>query len=308
MLRSFILSIAATTALAATPPDGALYLAEVGAEASHEVKDGHLIMRIPVEATNVSDVVFRQDTKDASLFWLELHMDEWRDPGDRVYHFEPSSEEFGSFSVGGSKIHRDGCSWQMKFTSKENALKAFQAVTKAYQLDEAHALNETDKGDWLPVPDGYVWPLPAENAPDFNRSRKKLDELSEDYQNAIKAHWPDEELPEQVEIAEADLNEDRVPELFLAIPAYSGTGGTYFEILTSAEGVAYKSVGHVGGWGVQFLKQKNGWFQIESMSRAGSGDITRCLETFGSEAYETTRNESHNYHTGKVTVRDFNAE
>ena len=307
MLRATILSLllmATTVAVGAAPPDGTLYLAEAGLEASHEVKDGYLIMRIPVVRVSVADTVLRPDTEDASLFWLELHMEEWRDPGDCVYHFEPSSQKFNSFSVGGSKLHPEGCSWRMKFISKEDALKAFQAVAKSYQLSDAHALNKVQEGDWLPVPDGYVWPPPTENAPRFSPSRKKLNELSVSYRKAMENHWPDDKLPEKVEMAEVDLDQDGTPELFIGIPAYSGTGGTCFKILTSQAGKEYKSIGSVLGWGFQFRKKKNGWFQIEGMSRAGPGNFTRYLMAFGSDGYETMRNEGHNHITGKVTVRD----
>ena len=54
--------------------------------------------------------------------------------------------------------------------------------------------------DWLPIPDGYVWPQVAEKAPEFNPVWKKFSELDESQRNAIQANcWPGEKVPERSE-------------------------------------------------------------------------------------------------------------
>jgi len=168
--------------------------------------------------------------------------------------------------------------------------------------------DDNQSGDWLPIPDGYVWPKSAEKAPQFDPVWKKLSELDENQRNAIKGNWPDEKLPERVEIAAVDLNADGKPEIFVGVPDYSGTGGTFYEILSTKDGMAYRSVGGIQGWGIQFLVRKNGWLQIEGRSRAGGGNYTRYLMTFGADGYEISRNEGHDYNNHKVTIRTTDAE
>lgn len=121
---------------------------------------------------------------------------------------------------------------------------------------------------------------------------------------AIAGHWPDEKAPEQVEVAEADLNGDGRPELFVGIPIYSGTGGTFYTILSTTDGKTYAGIGDIQGWGFKFLVRKNGWFQVEGMSRGGGGNYTRCLLTFVGEGYVITRNEGHDFNAGRVTIRE----
>lgn len=163
-------------------------------------------------------------------------------------------------------------------------------------------------GDWLPTPDGYTWPASAEKAPDFKTTWKKFEELEATKRAAIEANWPDEKTPKEVELAEVDLNNDGRLEIFVGVPIYSGTGGTFYEILSTKDGKSYTSVGNIQGSGIQFLARKNGWFQIEGMSRGGGGNFTRCLMSFIGEGYEITRNEGHDFNAGKVTVRDTKEE
>jgi hypothetical protein len=162
--------------------------------------------------------------------------------------------------------------------------------------------------DWLPIPDDYVWPTAVDKEPDFNPKSKKLDELEITQRKAIEDNWPDGETPERVEITEVDLNGDGRSEVFVCIPIYSGTGGTFYEILSMKDGKTYVSIGGIQGWGFKFLVRKNGWFQVEGMSRGGGGNYTRYLMTFVGEGYEITRNEGHDFNTGKVTIRETKAE
>lgn len=168
--------------------------------------------------------------------------------------------------------------------------------------------DDNQAGDWLPIPDGYVWPHATDKVPDFSPKSKKLDDLEATQRKAIEDNWPDDKTPEQVEIAEVDLNGDGRPELFVGVPIYSGTGGTFYDILSTKDGKTYASIGGILGWGFEFLVQKNGWFQIEGMSRGGGGNYTRYLMTFIGHEYEITRNEGHDFNTGKVTIRETKAE
>ena len=163
--------------------------------------------------------------------------------------------------------------------------------------------DDNQTGDWLPIPDGYVWPKAANKSPDFKSAWKKLSELTESQRIAITANWPDEKAPERVEIATVDLNGDGNSEIFFGVPVLSGTGGTFYEILSTKDGKTYRSVGGIQGWGFQFLVTKSGWLQIEGMSRGGGGNYTRYLMTFTKDAYKVSRNEGHDYNNHKVTIR-----
>lgn len=164
-------------------------------------------------------------------------------------------------------------------------------------------------GSWLPIPDGYTWPTAAEKAPDFKSNWKNLADLKTAHRKAIEGNWPgDEKPPERVEISEVDLNGDGRPEIFVGIPSYGGTGGTFYEILSTKDGKTYTCVGDTQGWGFKFLVRKNGWFQIEGMSRCGGGNYTRYLMTFVGKGYKTTRIEGHDFNAGKVTVGKTKAE
>ena len=160
-------------------------------------------------------------------------------------------------------------------------------------------------GDWLPIPDGYVWPKAAKEAPTFETETHLLTELSEDKRDAVRKFWPLEEMPERVELAEIDLNCDGRNELLVVIPALGGTGGRFYAIITPVNEKTYRFVGDIQGWGFQFLETKSGWFQIEGMSRGGGGHYTRYLLTYSDKhkEYRTSRNEGHDFNFGKVEVR-----
>ena len=168
--------------------------------------------------------------------------------------------------------------------------------------------HDNQTGDWLPIPDDFVWPKAAEKPPDFNPIRKKFSELAENQRTAINTNWPDEKPPETVEIATIDLNGDGNLEIFVGVPDYSGTGGTFYEILSTKDGKSFRSIGGIQGWGFQFLVAKSGWLQIEGMSRGGGGNYTRYLVTFNKDAYEISRNEGHDYNNHKVTIRKKEAQ
>jgi hypothetical protein len=175
----------------------------------------------------------------------------------------------------------------------------FLAFTALASMQAAE--DKSGEGDWLPAPDGYVWPSVVKDAPEFNVEQKPFASLSDSARRAILKCWVDEKKPEFVEVAEADLNSDGLKELFVGLPFNSGTGGTFYEIFSlSAEG--YKSVGGVQG-GVQFVSKQNGWYQIKGTSRSGGSHYTRYLLTYGPKGYEETRNEGHDRHLGVVSVR-----
>ncbi len=162
--------------------------------------------------------------------------------------------------------------------------------------------DDNQNGDWLPIPDGYVWPIPLKDAPDFEPKEVAFKELTNEIKKAIEGFWSDETAPEMVELFECDLNSDGKKEVFLAIPSLGGTGGTFYEILTP-EGGSYRGVGGIQGWGFLFHKPKNGWYQIEGMSRGGGGNYTRYLLAFDGKEYQTVRNEGHDFNRGEVEIR-----
>ncbi|QQL44091.1 hypothetical protein [Sulfuriroseicoccus oceanibius] len=168
--------------------------------------------------------------------------------------------------------------------------------------------DDNQSGDWLPIPDGYVWPSSVDNPPEFETVVRKFAELPKVLRESIRRYWPEDEDPVQVGIAEIDLNGDGKPELFVEVPAYSGTGGSFYEMLSMIDGKTYKGIGGIQGWGFQFVTRKNGWLQIEGMSRGGGGNYTRYLMTFADQGYEISRNEGHDFNSSKVTIRETKAE
>lgn len=163
--------------------------------------------------------------------------------------------------------------------------------------------DDNQSGDWLPVPDGYIWPEATPNAPKLETKLMEFTKLPEAQQEIILRYWPENSKPLKVSIAEVDLNSDGKAELLVQIPAYSGTGGSFYEMFTLSNDNKYVGIGGIQGWGFQFLVRKNGWLQIEGMSRAGGGSYTRFLMTFSGKGYLVTRNEGHDFNTGKVTIR-----
>lgn len=156
--------------------------------------------------------------------------------------------------------------------------------------------------DWLPIPDGFSWPVPAKDSPDFQPETVQVKDLPGELQTAIKENWENESLPESVELFRSDLNGDKKKEIFLAIPILRGTAGTFYSILTPTE-KGYSDAGSLQGFGVSFLEAKNGWYQIEFASRGGGGNYTRCLLTFDGKEYMITRNEGHDFNRKTVEIR-----
>lgn len=155
--------------------------------------------------------------------------------------------------------------------------------------------------DWLPIPDGFLWPVPVKNGPDFQPEMVQVMNLPAELKAAIIDNWEDENTPESVELFQCDLNGDKKKEIFLAIPMLRGTAGTFYSILTPTRD-GYSGAGALQGFGVSFLKAKNGWYQIECASRDGGGNYTRCLLTFDGNEYVITRNEGHDFNR-KTTAR-----
>lgn len=192
-------------------------------------------------------------------------------------------------------------------TMKPQTILAFVTLivtTYANPFDGRESFGDDNpKGKWLPLEDGFVWPGKVERPPKVTSANLLVEKLPEDRAKALRTFWPEDSRPKTVSFLEVDLNEDGKPELLFNIPAYGGSGGPFYEILTRSKEGVYKSIGSLQGWGFQIVSKKNGWFQIRGMSRAGGGQYTRYLLTFDKKAYIITRNEGHNFNTKKVTVR-----
>lgn len=158
------------------------------------------------------------------------------------------------------------------------------------------------KDDWLPLPDKYVWPEEQDDAPEFKSAWTEFTALPPRIQSAVKTCWPDTNFPIKVETAEADLNNDGISEIFVGIPAYSGSGGTGYSILKQ-DGENFKDIGGLLGFGIKFLPAQNKWLQIEGRSNAGGGHHTRYLLRFERNEYRKVRIENHDLINKKVTVR-----
>lgn len=165
-----------------------------------------------------------------------------------------------------------------------------------------------DKG-WLPISDGYIWPASLEEPPDFVSEELEFLSLPLALVEVIREYWPVDIDPRKISIAEVDLNMDGVEELFVEIPMNGGTGGVFFEIFSSIEGGAYKSIGNVLLCDkIEFLEPKNGWLQIEGVARNGGGNLTRYLMAFSGEDYEMIRQEGHDFFNREFSIYKVSAE
>ena len=84
--------------------------------------------------------------------------------------------------------------------------------------------------DWLPAPDHFQWPVLAEKKPKQRQKTRTLKELSESRRAIFRHYWPEDQLPKEFRFTITDLNADGLEEIFLPIPAYSGPGGTFYQI------------------------------------------------------------------------------
>ncbi len=153
--------------------------------------------------------------------------------------------------------------------------------------------------DWLPVPDDFIWP--KHSAAQLT-DEKTLDvkALPGTMKETLREHWPEDELPDTIHVRTADLNGDGRAELFVCMRAYSGSGGSFYEIFTP-RGDNLRAIGCIQG-SIILCKGENGWLRIEGCGRAGGGEYTRYLLAYRDGEYREVRNEGHNYTTGKVEI------
>jgi hypothetical protein len=155
--------------------------------------------------------------------------------------------------------------------------------------------------DWLPTPDGYVWPKHVQSKELSEGKVVSVATLSANKRDSLLQYWPEEQLPKNIQIREVDLNNDGKNEWFVYMSAYSGTGGSFYEILTPTK-TGFRSIGSVQG-GVTLSEFANGWLQIEGSSRSGGGEYTRYLLRYIDGEYKQVRNEGHDYTHNQVEIR-----
>ncbi len=123
--------------------DGGLYLVPPGENGRSAIEDGELVWRLPVKQQVVTRSSLRHDTEDRRIFWLELHLEEWRDPGDHVAHFKHASKKHWQFKIRGSGENDGGALWVMRFDDVAKGRVALAAVAKTYKLDAGNATDKT---------------------------------------------------------------------------------------------------------------------------------------------------------------------
>jgi len=163
--------------------------------------------------------------------------------------------------------------------------------------------DDNQSGRWLSVEDQFVWPSRIASEVKTTALSLPLKSLSAVQAQSLKSYWPEESLPNELSVIQVDLNEDQKPEIFLRIPAYGGSGGPYYEILTPQKNGSYQSIGAIQGWGFELLIKRNGWLQIRAMGSGGGGHYTRYLMSFIKGSYQIIRNEGHNFNTKEVKIR-----
>ena len=106
----------------------------------------------------------------------------------------------------------------------------------------------------------------------------KTQELNKDYESGGAV------------VCSVDLNDDGTPEL-LVDNGSGGTGDPGYSILQKM-GRAYREIGRVQG-GLRLLSKANGYYQLETWSRAGGGQLTRILNRFRNGQYHLARIEDY---------------
>ena len=164
------------------------------------------------------------------------------------------------------------------------------------------AIQAGDEGDWLPTPDGYVWPDAGEVKSDITTEEAvRLASLPPTLRDELAGHEiRKSEGPDPfVRILKADLNDDGVDEIFVDT-LYGGTGGSVYEIFAKS-GNRHRSIGGCGD-GARLLRASHGWYQIETLGRAGGGSYSRSLLRYVDGEYRIVRNEIHHFSNRTVEI------
>jgi hypothetical protein len=131
MLRAFVIFLALLTPLSIHAEDG-LFVGK-GSNVRQSFEDDHLVLRVPVQKVAVTDIVFRGDTENPKVYWLELHMTEYRDPGDFIYCLVAGGQLIeGQMVVRASDRTEGGCKWALQLTDPNAGRRFKKALRRAY--------------------------------------------------------------------------------------------------------------------------------------------------------------------------------
>lgn len=122
--------------------DEGLFFPDRKVEPKHEVKDGEIVMRFKAERLNLTQAVFRYDTKDKKKFWLELDFTKWADPGD-FYLFKVDGKDYSGFTVRGEGTIEGGGRWALGITNADLGRNLLKKIAHIYQLPKAQAIDKT---------------------------------------------------------------------------------------------------------------------------------------------------------------------
>ena len=168
------------------------------------------------------------------------------------------------------------------------------------------------EANWLEPPDRFAWPSTSKEAPRFEPKWVAVKDLDVKLRMGIEKYWPgrfvpgrkelDPSLPESIELAELDLNDDGKVEVFFGIPVYGGSGGHYYQILVEEE-QGYRGIGGVQG-SVHVRDRKDKWCRLEVWGRGGGGFYSRILMTYDVGEYRIVRHEIHNFNKKTFEMRE----
>lgn len=166
--------------------------------------------------------------------------------------------------------------------------------------------------NWLEPPDRFAWPSTPIKAPRFEPKWVAVKDLDMKLQTGIKKYWPgrfvpgqkelDPSLPESIELAKVDLNDDGKMEVFFGVPVYGGSGGHHYQILVEEE-KGYRGIGGVQG-SVHVRDRKDKWCRLEVWGRGGGGVYTRVLKTYRAGEYRVDRYEIQNFDKKTVEMKE----
>jgi len=107
-----------------------------GSEGRQTLEKKELVLRIPVQRAPVTYVILRPDTETPKKFWLEMHMGDYRDPGDFVYVIVADDRLIeGEMFVRASERDSSGCKWAMAIEDEKAGKTIEEALRRAYGLE-----------------------------------------------------------------------------------------------------------------------------------------------------------------------------
>ena len=92
-----------------------------------------MVFRQPATRLEPKKLVFRPDTDDLKLYWLEIHFGTYADPGE-CYLFTINERQYTGFVVRPLDQEMKTCKWALLFTNPTEGRKLMKLIAAVYDL------------------------------------------------------------------------------------------------------------------------------------------------------------------------------